>query len=417
MAIIKAINSKGSISNIINYISDSNKTDEALMSGKDCSHNFEFAKEQMETTKELYRKDTGRQYKHFVQSFNPKDNISPQKAHKIGLEWAEKSFKGFEVFITTHKDKDHIHNHFVVNSVSFLNGEKFRYSNKELKDLKELSNKICERENLSKIDLHKKSEAFKTDGEYRLEKRGESTWKEELRNSIDIAKAETKSIEEMKDLLKNKFDVETRETKNTISYKHSSQNKSVRGNRLGDKYTKEGILSHYKERSSRKELIYLYNDLTNKQLENKRKIKSIEDTKSKIQRSEKTIEELKQELSCTTFIQFKKKKEIQKEIEVLELDIKDLKDSKGIDNTRDISNILDKLKEKDIAYSNKLHELKVNILKSTNSKEIDKDQEKIVDKKEPKSITEKIKKVKEDRKIKEKAEINKTKKRSMDIER
>ena len=408
MAIIKAINSKGSIKNIVDYISDSNKTDESLMSGKDCSNNPEFAKEQMETTKELYRKDTGRQYKHFVQSFNPEDNISPDKAHKIGLEWAEKSFKGFEVFISTHKDKDHIHNHFVVNSVSFLNGEKFRYSNKELKDLKELSNKICERESLSKVNLDKKSEAFITDGEYRLRKRGEASWKEELRKAIDIAKLETNSIEEMKDLLKNKFNIETRETKSIISYRHPSQNKSIRGNRLGEKYTKEGIISHYNEQASRKELINLYNNLTNKMLENKRAIKSVEEIKSKIESSEKTIEKLKQELSCITFIQFKKKKEIQKEIELLELNMKEFKESQGIDNTSDISNILDKLKERDIDYSNKIHELKVNILKNANS---------INNKKEPESITEKIKKIRQEHKTKEKIKINKTKKRSTDIER
>ncbi|MGO5073172.1 relaxase/mobilization nuclease domain-containing protein [Clostridium sporogenes] len=48
------------------------------------------------------------------------------KSNKIGLEWAEKNFKGFEVLISTHKDKGHIHNHFIVNSVSFENREKER---------------------------------------------------------------------------------------------------------------------------------------------------------------------------------------------------------------------------------------------------------------------------------------------------
>ncbi|MDS1005249.1 relaxase/mobilization nuclease domain-containing protein [Clostridium sporogenes] len=51
------------------------------------------------------------------------------KSNKIGLEWAEKNFKGFEVLISTHKDKGHIHNHFIVNSVSFENREKEREIN------------------------------------------------------------------------------------------------------------------------------------------------------------------------------------------------------------------------------------------------------------------------------------------------
>lgn len=400
MAIIKAINSKGSIGSIINYVADSNKTDKLLMSGKDCSNNFQFAKEQMQTTKELYRKDTGRQYKHFVQSFRPEDNISPEKAHKIGLEWADKSFKGFEVFISTHQDKDHIHNHFVVNSVSFLNGEKFRYSNKELKDFKELSNEICKKEGLSIIDLDKKNKDFITDGEYRLEKRGESTWKGELKKAIDIAKLETKSIEEMKELLKNKFDIEIRETKNNISYRHPKQNKAVRGNRLGEQYTKEGIISHYKEQSTKSELKVLYKTLINKQLENKKVMESVEEIRSKLEDSQKALKKLKTDLNETNLLQFRKRKEIQKEIDVLEVKINDLKGKHGIENTKDISNILNKLKAKDIAYSNKLKELKVNSLEEI---------------KEPKSIGEKIERIKAERKVTENTKINKPK--SIDFER
>lgn len=400
MAIIKAINSKGSIKSIIDYIADSNKTDELLMSGKDCSNNFQFAKEQMETTKELYRKDSGRQYKHFVQSFNPEDNISPEKAHKIGLEWAEKSFKGFEVYISTHKDKNHVHNHFVVNSVSFLTGEKFRYSNKELKELKVISNKICERENISHIDLDKKSEVFKTDGEYRREKRGESTWKEEIRQSIDIAKSETKNIEEMKSLLKAKFNIETRETKGTISYKHPEQNRAVRGNRLGENYTKESILNHYKEREINQENIREYSELSKNQIEIRDLIKGVEKIKYLIQVKEKELKDLNKELSSTTFIQFKKKKELQKDIQEVEVEIQELKKAVGINTIEGIDNKLESLKRKDKACSNRLQELKVNILKR------EKDQ---------KSIIKKINEMKKNNR--EKTEGNKVKKRSRDMER
>lgn len=150
MAIVKAINSKSSIKNIINYVSDNNKTDEKLMSGKDCSADPNQAIEDMTMTKELYNKTNGRQYKHFVQSFNPNDDITPEKAHEIGKEWAEKSFKGYEVFIATHTDKEHLHNHFVVNSVNYEIGEKLRYSSRELQRYKEISDKICERENISR---------------------------------------------------------------------------------------------------------------------------------------------------------------------------------------------------------------------------------------------------------------------------
>lgn len=156
MAIIKAINSKSSIKNIIEYVADEKKTDEKLMSGKDCSEKPNQAIEDMKMTKELYGKTTGRQYKHFVQSFSPEENITPSKANEIGKEWAEKAFKGYEVFIVTHINKEHIHNHFIVNSVNFETGEKYRQSRGDLDKYKELSNEICKREGLLKTPTHSK---------------------------------------------------------------------------------------------------------------------------------------------------------------------------------------------------------------------------------------------------------------------
>src|SRR5660397_120294 len=102
--------------------------------------------EQMQATKEQCNKLEGRQYYHYVQSFAKTDNITHQKAHEIALEWAEKNFKGHEVLITTHQDKDHVHTHFIVNSVSYEDGKKFHSSKKDLEHLKEVSDKICEHE-------------------------------------------------------------------------------------------------------------------------------------------------------------------------------------------------------------------------------------------------------------------------------
>ena len=70
------------------------------------------------------QKTDGRQYKHYVQSFE-NDSIEPKMAHEIAREWAEKNFKGYEVLFATHCDKGHIHTHFIVNSVSFEDGRKF----------------------------------------------------------------------------------------------------------------------------------------------------------------------------------------------------------------------------------------------------------------------------------------------------
>lgn len=146
MAIIKAVNSKASIGKGVNYITKEEKTEEKLISGINC--NPETAIDEMKATKELYDKDTGRQYYHFIQSFNPMDRVSPETAHKLGKEWLERNDKlqGYEVVLATHKDKDHTHNHFIINSVSFESGMKLHTNKKEYEKMKEISNQIS-REN------------------------------------------------------------------------------------------------------------------------------------------------------------------------------------------------------------------------------------------------------------------------------
>lgn len=143
MATIKAVSSKCGISGIIDYVTKEEKTSEKLLSGKDCQ--ADTAKEEMQTTKELWGKTGGRTYKHFVQSFHKDENITPEEAHKLAKEYAEQcpQFKGFEVLIATHKDREHIHTHFIVNSVSYEDGHKFRMHKSELQEMKDLSDKIC----------------------------------------------------------------------------------------------------------------------------------------------------------------------------------------------------------------------------------------------------------------------------------
>lgn len=142
MAIIKAVNSKSSIVTAINYITKKEKTEEKLISGIDC--NPETAIDEMKATKELYDKDDGRQYAHYIQSFNPIDNISYEKAHEIGKEFIENNdkFKGHEIIMATHKDKDHVHNHFIINSVNYETGKKLHTTKYEYQAMKDISNKL-----------------------------------------------------------------------------------------------------------------------------------------------------------------------------------------------------------------------------------------------------------------------------------
>lgn len=140
MAIIEAISSKANLKTIINYVTQDKKTSEKLITGKDCL--AESSLEEMLYTKNLYHKNTGRQYIHIIQSFDPNDNLSKEKVNKAGLELAEK-FNGFQVLVATHIDKEHLHNHLIINSVSFENGYKIQMSKKDLQDLKNYSDEIC----------------------------------------------------------------------------------------------------------------------------------------------------------------------------------------------------------------------------------------------------------------------------------
>lgn len=243
MAVIKRIASKATPKKIVSYLTQEEKTEEKLIGGKDCDPDN--IVNDFNMTQELYGKTGGVKYHHIIQSFSPEDNITPEKAHEIGKELVESQFKGFEVFVVTHKDKDHIHNHLVVNSVSFENGLKYNASNKSLWDIKRESNRLCERENLKTLDLYHKAEKRISSAEKRIMDRGQIPWKDELRQIIDIARERTKDLQSFREFLEKNFEIETRVTKNSISYKHPDHGKAIRGRSLGDKYNKEELENEF----------------------------------------------------------------------------------------------------------------------------------------------------------------------------
>ena len=155
MAIIKAVSSHAPIGVAIDYVERKEKTETGLLTGIGITP--ESAKNEMQSTKELYKKTGGRTYKHFVQSFAPGEKITPEEAHELAKHFAEKCdcFKDFEVLIATHKDREHIHTHFIVNSVSYTDGHKFQMSAKDLQNMKDLSDDICKEYGLSVVEKGK----------------------------------------------------------------------------------------------------------------------------------------------------------------------------------------------------------------------------------------------------------------------
>jgi hypothetical protein len=148
MAVIKASKGGKTLSRAINYAAKDEK-----VSGVNCPNDPKLACQQMNATKEMWDKEGGRIYKPYVQSFAP-DEVTPEMAHGVGIDFAKKAWPQYEVIVGTHVTSKSgvIHNHFVVNSVSFATGQKIHTSNQELRDLKNLSDEICREHGLSVID-------------------------------------------------------------------------------------------------------------------------------------------------------------------------------------------------------------------------------------------------------------------------
>lgn len=235
MAIIKAVNSKSSIATAINYITKKEKTEEKLISGIDC--NPKTAIDEMKATKEIYDKDSGRQYAHFIQSFNPKDNISPEKAHEIGKEFIEKNhkFQGHEIVLATHKDKDHIHNHFIINSVNYENGSKLHTTKHEYQEMKDLSNELSKDHNLTVPEKSKEKGKITSfnQSKYRvMEKHFQGTAKSYiLETAIAYKKAKEKSISKddfIKEMGDQGYDTKWKDTSKHITFTNKESGKKVR---------------------------------------------------------------------------------------------------------------------------------------------------------------------------------------------
>jgi len=112
------------IGNVLDYATQDNKTEEKrYVSGLNCTP--ENARQNMTLTKKVWQKQGGNTAYHGYQAFRPGE-VLPEAAHEIGVKLAQKLWGDrFEVIIATHLDKGHIHNHFVLNSVSFVDGLKY----------------------------------------------------------------------------------------------------------------------------------------------------------------------------------------------------------------------------------------------------------------------------------------------------
>lgn len=193
-------------------------------------------------------------------SFHPDDNdkLTYETAFRIAKEFAENFFysKGFEVLMAVHTDREHIHAHFLVSNCNMETGKSFRRNQRDLYEMSEFFGEQClqhglvnsVRDNFYNHDLGRQQDKL-TFAEQQMRKRGAESFKDELREviEIEIADPNNKTFDDVIRALSEHYNVECRVAGNTVSYRHpeykdkNGKPVSVRGSRLGELYTKRGI--------------------------------------------------------------------------------------------------------------------------------------------------------------------------------
>ncbi len=193
MAIIAYIKeSKQSISAmkaVLDYCAQDKKVMDAisgrkLVSGVNCNGEKPFL--EFMATKYAHAKSKGMNFYHYTQAFPPEEQVTPEQAHQIALEFAEKAWPGHEVLVATHTDDTHIHSHFVINAVAFETGQKLRQNPNTLKQLRSLSDQLCIAHHLSVLKPYEGQGTRISAREYRAAVKGQS-WKFKLMADIDSA--------------------------------------------------------------------------------------------------------------------------------------------------------------------------------------------------------------------------------------
>ena len=178
-----AVNEDKTVENAAKYALNPEKTEERFyVSCLNCG-SIETANEEMQKTKKRFGKEDKVLCYHVIQSFPPGEG-SPEQIHKIGIAFAKECFGDFEVVIGTHLDRGHLHNHIVINSVSFVDGRKYRSVPKTLYQLRDVSDRICKENGLSVIIPKGKGKHY---AEWQAEQNGKTTIRSMIRKDVDVA--------------------------------------------------------------------------------------------------------------------------------------------------------------------------------------------------------------------------------------
>ena len=245
---IKAI--RGTLSKALAYISNPDKTeDKLLISTYGCAS--ETAAQEFEWTRRIAEQKGMKPVRiiarHVIQSFDVGE-VTPELAHEIGKQFADEIFGGkYEYVLTTHTDKNHVHNHLIFNAVDFVDHHAYKSYKKIYYDMREVSDRLCKENGLSVIPpSQNKGMGYK---EYAEAKRGTS-WKQKLKQTIDRFVIVAKDYDEFLKLMQEAgYEIKTGKY---ISFRAEGQERFTRSKTIGENYTEERIRERIQGRNPRK---------------------------------------------------------------------------------------------------------------------------------------------------------------------
>lgn len=250
MAVTKIKAIRGTLSKAIAYILNPEKTDEKLLvSSYGCAS--ETAAREFEWTRKIAEQKGMNPVRiiarHVIQSFEIGE-VTPELAHEIGKQFADEILGGkYEYVLTTHIDKDHVHNHLIFNAVDFVNYHAYKSYKRIYYDMREVSDRLCKENGLSVIPpSQNKGMGYK---EYTEAKRGTS-WKQKLKQSIDRLVITAKDYDDFLRLMQEAgYEIKTGKY---ISFRAKGQERFTRSKTIGENYTEERIKERIAGRTPRR---------------------------------------------------------------------------------------------------------------------------------------------------------------------
>ncbi len=229
-----------SLQDALDYAANRDKTEQSCFeSSYACTLETTFA--DMRQTKERWHKSGGVQGYHLVQSFVAGE-VSPELAHRIAKELADRVLGGrYEYVIGTHLNTGHIHSHIVWNSVSCVDGKKYRSNYKSyVTEIRAVSDELCRKYKLSVIDTENSNHVAKPYAEWLAEKNGQPTWRTAIRQDVDDAIQQSLTWRQFLNALERKG-YEVRMGRKYPVLRPPGKERFVRFKTLGKRYTPEAI--------------------------------------------------------------------------------------------------------------------------------------------------------------------------------